>query len=248
VNALALVTVERGIVSKAEVITISGSGAEYSLPLTEADAPNVYVTVTMLGQGNDFRKGIVNLPVAADAQTLNVQVTANPSEAGPRDTVTFDVYVTDQFGQPVQGEFSFSMVDKAVLALADPNALDIFSAYYRNQPLGIETGLSLSVYSGRGLPQAGGLGGGGGDEAFFLREDFPDTAYWHPSLITNAEGRGQVTVTLPDSLTTWHIDVRGLTVDTKVGQAQIELIATKPLLIRPVTRRFHVCDDNELMA
>jgi uncharacterized protein YfaS (alpha-2-macroglobulin family) len=248
VNALALVTVERGIVSKAEVITISGSGAEYSLPLTEADAPNVYVTVTMLGQGNDFRKGIVNLPVAADAQTLNVQVTANPSEAGPRDTVTFDVYVTDQFGQPVQGEFSFSMVDKAVLALADPNALDIFSAYYRNQPLGIETGLSLSVYSGRGLPQAGGLGGGGGDEAFFLREDFPDTAYWHPSLITNAEGRGQVTVTLPDSLTTWHIDVRGLTVDTKVGQAQIELIATKPLLIRPVTPRFLVSGDHVLMA
>jgi len=247
-NALALVTVERGIVSKAEVIIVSGSGTEYQLPLGEDDAPNVYVTVTMLGQGNDFRQGIINLPVAADAQKLNVQVTANPPEAGPRDTVTFDVYVTDQLGQPVQGEFSFSIVDKAVLALADPNAQDIFPAYYSNQPLGIETGVSLSVYTGRNMLQPGGLGGGGGGDQLFLREDFPDTAYWNPALITNADGRGQVTITLPDSLTTWHIDVRGLTVDTKVGQAQTEIIATKPLLIRPVTPRFLVNGDHVLLA
>jgi uncharacterized protein YfaS (alpha-2-macroglobulin family) len=78
VNSLALVTVERGIVSKAEVITLSGSGREYSLPLTEADAPNVYVSVTVLGQGNDFRQGMVNIPVAPDDKELNVQVTSKP--------------------------------------------------------------------------------------------------------------------------------------------------------------------------
>ena len=81
-NALALVTVERGLVSKAEVITLSGSGREYSLPLTEDDAPNVYVSVTVLGQGNDFRYGLVNLPVAPEAQALNVQVLSNPNRGG----------------------------------------------------------------------------------------------------------------------------------------------------------------------
>jgi len=247
-NALALVTVERGIVSKAEVLTVSGSGEEFVLPLTDDDAPNVYVNVTILGQGNDFRQGLVNIPVAPDAQELNVQVIPNPGEAGPRDNVTFDVVVTDHQGQPVEGEFSLAVVDKAVLALADPNAEDILPAYYSNQPLGIETGLSLAAYTGRDALMPGGMGGGGGDNIFFLREEFPDTAYWNPSLITNAEGRGQVTMTLPDSLTTWHIDVRGLTIDTKVGQAETEIVSTKPLLIRPVTPRFLVSGDHVLMA
>jgi hypothetical protein len=247
-NARALVTVERGTVSKAEIITLSGSGREYELPLTAEDAPNVYVSVTALGQGNDFRSGLVNIPVAPDAQQLNVQIASNPPEAGPRDSVTFDVIVTDNQGQPVEGEFSFAMVDKAVLALADPNAEDILPAFYKNQPLGIETGLSLVVYGGRDVAPPGGMGGGGGGDIFVLREDFPDTAYWNPSLITNSEGRGQVTMTLPDSLTTWNIDVRGLTMDTRVGQAKTELVSTKPLLIRPVTPRFLVSGDHVLMA
>src|SRR5215212_2213630 len=247
-NSLALVTVERGLVSKAEIITLSGSGNEYSLPLTEDDAPNVYVSVTVLGQGNDFRYGLVNIPVAPEAESLNVQVTSNPVSAGPRDNVTFDVQVTDQQGQPVEGEFSLSVVDLASLALADPNAEDILPAFYSNQPLGIETGLSVASYSGRNASQAGGGGGGGGAELPILREEFPDTAYWNPSLITNSEGRGEVKMTLPDSLTTWQVDVRGLTVDTKVGQAETQIVATKPLLIRPVTPRFLVNGDHVLMA
>jgi len=246
-NSLALVTVERGLISKAEVLTLSGSGKTYSLPLTEADAPNVYVSVTVLGQGNDFRQGFVNVPVSPDAQSLRVQISPNPTQAGPRDNVTFDVAVTDNAGQPVQGEFSLSVVDKSVLALANPNAEDIVPAFYSNQPLGIETGLSLAAYSRRNALQPGGLGGGGGDVTI-VRQNFPDTAYWNPSLITNPDGHGQVTMTLPDSLTTWHVDVRGLTLDTKVGQADTEIVATKPLLIRPVTPRFLVSGDHVLMA
>ena len=247
-NSIALVTVERGLISKAEVVALSGSGAEYPISITEDDAPNVYLSATVLGQGNDFRQGLVNIPVAPDAQELKVQLFSNPSEAGPRDPVTFDVVVTDNNDQPVQGEFSLSVVDLATLALADSNVEDILPAFYNNQPLGIETGLSLAAYGGREALEAGGLGGGGGDAESFIREDFPDTAYWNPSLITNSEGRGQVTMTLPDSLTTWQVDVRGLTVDTRVGQAETQIVSTKPLLIRPVTPRFLVSGDHVLMA
>ena len=202
----------------------------------------------MLGQGNDFRQGLVNLPVAPDAQKLNVQVLSNPPEAGPRDSVTFDVQVTDNAGAPVEGEFSFSVVDQSVLALANPNAEDILPAYYKNQPLGIETGISVAAYSGRDLNLPGGLGGGGDGIPTVVRENFPDTAYWNPSLITNSEGRGQVVLTLPDSLTTWKVDIRGLTLDTKVGQAETEIVSTKALLIRPVTPRFLVNGDHVQMA
>jgi uncharacterized protein YfaS (alpha-2-macroglobulin family) len=139
-------------------------------------------------------------------------------------------------------------VDQATLALADPNAEDILPAFYKQQPLGIETGLSVAAYTGRDAMQGGGGGGGGGADLPFVREEFPDTAYWNPSLITNSDGRGQVTMTLPDSLTTWQVDVRGLTVDTRVGQTETQIVATKPLLIRPVTPRFLVSGDRVLMA
>jgi len=248
-NSLALVTVERGVISRAEVITLNGGGKEYSLPLTDDDAPNVYVSVTVLGQGNDFRHGLVNIPVAPDAQELNVQVISNPTEAGPRDEVTFDVVVTNNQGQPVEGEFSLSVVDLATLALADPNAQDILPAFYSNQPLGIETSILLEAYSRRNTLRPPDLGGGGGGgEILLVREDFPDTAYWNPALITNSEGRGQVTMTLPDSLTTWQVDVRGLTADTRVGEAETQIVSTKPLLVRPVTPRFLVRGDHVLLA
>ncbi len=248
VNSQALVTVERGVISQSEVIDLSGSGREYSLPLTEADAPNVYVSAIVLGQGNDFRGGLVNLPVAPDDKELNVQVTASPAESEPRQDVTFDVQVTDNQGAPVEGEFSLSVVDKASLALADPNSKDILSAYYSIQPLGVETGLSVAAYTGRDASLPVGGGGGGGGDVPFLREKFPDTAYWNPSLITNSDGRGQVTMTLPDSLTTWQVDVRGLTVDTKVGETSTQVVATRPLLVRPVTPRFLVSGDHVQMA
>jgi uncharacterized protein YfaS (alpha-2-macroglobulin family) len=101
---------------------------------------------------------------------LDVQVTSNPAEAGPRDDVTFDVQVTNNQGQPVEGEFSLAVVDLASLKLADPNSEDILPAFYSEQPLGIQTGLSVAAYTGRNARQPAGGGGGGGGDVPFIRE------------------------------------------------------------------------------
>ncbi len=244
-----LVTVERGKVLSAEVLDLAASGSTYSLDLTDEHAPNVYLSATLLGPDNQFRQGYVDLEVAPTAQELNVELTAKPEINEPRGELTLQLRVTDSNGQPVNGEFSLSVVDKAVLALADPNSPDILSAYYGEQPLGITTGLSLAAYSGRYVIQPGGRGGGGGEGIFPVREEFPDSAYWNPSFITDSNGMGQVTLTLPDNLTTWFVETRGLTLDTRVGQAATEVVTTKPLLVRPVTPRFLVAGDHvELSA
>ena len=56
-------------------------------------------------------------------------------------------------------------------------------------------------------------GGGGLFEAGIvdLRGEFIDTAYWNPSVVTDAAGRATVDVRLPDNLTTWRLDARALT-------------------------------------
>ncbi|MCD4738480.1 MAG: alpha-2-macroglobulin, partial [Anaerolineae bacterium] len=81
-----------------------------------------------------------------------------------------------------------------------------------------------------------------------IREEFADTAAWEPVLVTNADGQAQVTVTLPDNLTTWTARAVGLTAETVVGEATRDIVATKPLLVRPVAPRFFVVDDRAQLA
>ena len=81
-----------------------------------------------------------------------------------------------------------------------------------------------------------------------VRERSPDTAYWEAELVTGADGQAEVTVPLPDNLTTWQVDVRGLTADTRVGQDEGQVVVTKDLLIRPVTPRFLVLGDHSQLA
>lgn len=246
--ALALITTERSTISSSQVVTVPPEGYTFTLPLTDAQAPNIYVAVTMLGPETDFRQGYVNLQVEPSAFKLNVDLKATPQNAKPGDKLTLDLTVTDSKGQPVQAEFSMAVVDLAALALADPNSEEIVPAFYKVQPLGVSTGLTDAVYARRGLPQPGG-GGGGGDAPFDLREKFPDTLYWKADIVTDAQGKAQITLTLPDSLTTWQVDTRGLTKDTKVGQAAVRVVTSKELLIRPQTPRFLVVGDKtELTA
>jgi alpha-2-macroglobulin len=251
--ATALITVERGVVMRYEVRSLAAGGSTIELPLGDEDAPNVYVSVTLLGQSQegqaDFRQGYTTLEVTPVEQTLQVSLTSQPERLAPGEGVTFSIRVTDASGQPVEGEFSISVVDLAVLALTDPNAADILTAFYGTQPLGVRTSLSLAAYANRQFFVTGGLGGGGGAEAAsMVRSDFPDTAYWNATVLTDANGEATVSLRLPDNLTTWQVDVRGLTADTRVGQAQVQVVATKDLLIRPVTPRFLVAGDHALLA
>ncbi|OGN73680.1 MAG: hypothetical protein A2X25_15080 [Chloroflexi bacterium GWB2_49_20] len=241
----ALVSVERGSIHSQQIVRVAAGGSIFSLPLTDADAPNVYVSVTLVG-ASTFRQGFINLPVSPKAQTLKVELTSQPERSEPGGEVTFGLRVTDANGTPVQAEFSLAVVDLAALALADPNSLEILPAFYGNQPLGITTGLSLAAESRRGVNLSGGQGGGGGDGIFVevARQNFPDTAYWSANIVTDADGLAQASIKLPDNLTTWQVDVRGLTKDTRVGQADMQVVSTKQLLVRPVTPRFLVAGDH----
>jgi hypothetical protein len=249
-GAVALVSIERAKVMSTQVVTLSDSSYDLALPLTEADAPNVYVAVTIIGHdGNGksaYRQGYVQLDVSPTVEKLNVQLTASPQNGEPGGKETFSVKVTDSSGKPVQGEFSLAVVDKALLALADPNSVSIDKAFYDTQPLGVQTNLELADYVVLLAPPKSGLGGGqgGGPEIGTLRSNFQDTAYWNATIVTDANGMATVTFTLPDNLTTWVATLRGLTQDMKVGEATTELVTSKQLLVRPETPNFLVAGDH----
>ena len=81
-----------------------------------------------------------------------------------------------------------------------------------------------------------------------IRQEFADTAYWEPLIVTDRHGGASITLTLPDNLTTWTLRGVGLNADTVVGEGTADLIATKPLLVRPVAPRFFVVEDRAQLA
>jgi uncharacterized protein YfaS (alpha-2-macroglobulin family) len=252
----ALITIERGDVLSHQIIQVEDADAMIEIPIEELHAPNIYLSVVLIrpttnGDPASIAVGIVELPVAADALALNVTLTPDRSETEPGKIVTYQLEAQDAQGQPVQAEFTFALADLAALSLTEPNSPSPFDAFYGHQPLRVITGASLAV-SGVGAweaPTVDGIGGGGGDVGVHeVRREFPDTAYWNASVITDSDGLAQVTLTLPDSLTTWRMDARGVTKDTQVGSGIVDLIATKDLLIRPVTPRFFTAGDAASVA
>ncbi len=137
--------------------------------------------------------------------------------------MTFTIHAADAQGHPVQAQLAVSLVDKSVLALAASQSVSLMDTFYAQRDLGVESAATLNLYIDRlNLSQAvgskGGSGGGGGPGGP-TRAVFPDTAYWNPSVVTNAAGNASISVVLPDNLTTWTFSAAGGTQSTLVGES-----------------------------
>jgi len=64
-----------------------------------------------------------------------------------------------------------------------------------------------------------------------LREYFPQTAHWSPSLRTDAKGEGSVTFVMPDTTTAWRLVSRGLTTHHLVGEATASVVTKQPFSV-----------------
>ena len=259
----ALVTVERGDVLTFERITMDSNSYVYELPITPEFAPNVYVSV-MIVKGVDennpvagFRMGIVQLGVSNKQKEITVNITPDREQAGPRETVTYTITTTDYQGEPVQAEVGVGLTDLSVLSIAPENSGPLLSFFYGQQGLAVRTATPLTINTDlltqTTLDTIKGGGGGGGEGGIFdIRQEFVDTPYWNAHVLTDENGMATVEITLPDNLTTWRLDARAVTAGTDgltlVGQNTLDLISTKPLLIRPVTPRFFVVNDAVTLA
>ncbi len=258
----ALVTLERGHIYEHFVMELPTNSEQLEIPITEAMVPNMYVSVVVV-KGVDeadllpsFKVGYASLPIKTDSKELQITLTPNkgPEEMyQPGEAIEYFVNVTDVQGQPVKSELSLALVDKAVLTLSPETPGQLLSTFWRNRGLGVQTGSGLTLAIDRVnlavAPEAKG-GGGGFDEGFgVVRGDFKDTALWVADLVTDENGEGVIETNLPDNLTTWTLTGKGVTgADTLVGEGTVEVVSTKPLLVRSVAPRFFVVGDEATLG
>ena len=78
----------------------------------------------------------------------------------------------------------------------------------------------------------------GAREAVQIRENFNETAFFYPTLVTDEAGNVAFSFTMPESNTTWKLQLLAQTEDLKYGYLAKEVITSKPLMVLPNIPRF----------
>ena len=188
-RATALVTTEREGIRSHRRIAITSTQDAIDVPITEADVPNVYVSVllvkgrTSTDAGADdsdpgkpgFRVGYTELTVDDGSKRLNVAVKADKQEYRPRQEVAVSVNVADAQGRPRASEVTLWAMDYGLLSLTDYKTPDVARAIYARKQLQVQTQDNRARLIGRRpmlvetpgqrLGAGGGRGGGGVDFA-----------------------------------------------------------------------------------
>jgi alpha-2-macroglobulin len=271
-QATALVTTEREGIRSHRQFRLTSTQESIAIPIAEDDIPNVYVSVLLVkgrtrptppangaspqsGSGEDpsdpgkpaFRLGYVELKVEDASKRLSVAVAANKEEYRPANSATVNVTVTDRDGRGGPSEVTLWAVDYGVLSLTAYRTPDVLGSVYVHKALQVLTADSRQrIISRRVLTPKGETDGGGGGAdpgAGTLRKDFRVLAFWLGSVITDAEGRARVDVTLPESLTTYRIMAVAADRDSRFGSGEAEVRINKPLTLKPAYPRFLALGD-----
>ena len=143
---------------------------------------------------------------------------------------------------PVGPPLPFGILDRPI---SSPGALDLIR----------EAGLEIVTSPGLLIPEGGMIdfwedalnlspisgGGAGGSvppEAPRLRQFFPETWTWEPTLLTDEEGKATLTLVAPDNITGWKLSVMGTWREAPAGAPGIafgeaELIAFQEFFVEP---------------
>ncbi|MEI7832905.1 MAG: MG2 domain-containing protein, partial [bacterium] len=94
------------------------------------------------------------------------------------------------------------------------------------------------------------LGGGGVPNGVMptIRKDFADSAFWAPSVKTDANGEATIEIKMPENLTTWKTKVWAMGNGTSVGEGSAESVTSKNVIIRLEAPRFFVQKDEVVLS
>jgi len=260
-HANLLVTTERSSVMSARQIKATGQTVIIDVPITANYAPNVYLSVTFVQDG-DMYTSDQRLVVPARDKFLNLEIISNKEEYKPRETASYTILARDADGAPVSdAEVSLGVVDEAIYSVSPDFSGNIQRQFYGMLYNEIETHLSIS-YSFTGFAGEKPIDLARTKPAYqladfknesdmvqpMIRKEFKDTAYWEPSAFTGKDGRATVKFRLPDNLTTWRATARAVTADTRVGVARQKVIARKDVILRLETPRFMTQGDTVTLS
>ena len=267
-----LVTVEGDSVYEYFVREFEGTSGTLEIDVKGEYAPNVNVYALVISNMTQYTSS-ENLIVPPEDKFLDVQILSDKETYAPGEEAVFSIVVKDSEGNPVSAELSLGIVDESLYAIAEESTEEIGKFFYGPRWSSVSTQMSWNSYGGvlydvaeeagqtaatasPGAPSVGaddrdmkaeGAANGGFATAE-TRKYFPDTAFWHAHVKTDANGQATVRVTMPDTLTTWRATARAIDKTFRVGQTAEKTITRKDLLVRLETPRFLTQNDELLIS
>ena len=246
-----LVTTELDSVMMARHQYVPGRTVVLDVPIEANYAPNVFLNVTFVQNGDMFT-GDQRLLVPARDKVLNLEIISNKQEYKPRETASYTVLARDADGAPVRdAEVSLGVVDEAIYGISPDFSGNIRQQFYGLRYNSVQTHLSVAYWfqgfagekpvdlaSTKPSYQLADFKNEEQQVQPTIRKQFKDTAYWQPAAVTGSDGRATVKFRLPDNLTTWRATARAVTSDTKVGVSRSKVISRKDVILRVETPRF----------
>ena len=256
-----LVTTELSTIFKEWRIDAVGRAVMIDIPIEERYSPNVFLNVCYVKDGEMFTSDRL-LSVPARDKFLKLEITPDKPQYKPRDPASYTIHARNADGTPAAGvELSFGVVDEAIYSVRPDAAEDIRRTFYGQRYRSVNTSFSSTF----------GFTGFSGTKQFELaqrrrsyqladfknenqlaeakiRKEFKDTAFWQPEVVTGADGKATVKLTLPDNLTTWRATARAVTADLKVGSKVSRVLSRKDLILRLETPRFLTEGDTAVVS
>ncbi|MDX2152030.1 MAG: alpha-2-macroglobulin family protein [Bryobacteraceae bacterium] len=231
-----------------QTLNIEGPSTTIDVPIRNEYAPNFFVSVTFLRNGQLYQ-GLKNIKVPPVEQQLTVSLTSSKAEYKPGEPAMFTLEARDHTGRAANAEFSLGVVDEAIYAVRREMLPEILNFFYGRSWNRVTYSSSLSYYfqgeAGKRPMQLARLKSPSLAQLKperlvdpSIRKAFPDTAFWAASLRTDGNGRASAQFSFPDALTTWRATARGVTEDTMVGSAVHRVTVRKNLILRLTTPRF----------
>ena len=192
-RASLLVTTERSSVMSARQIKAAGKTTIIEVPIERDYAPNVFLGVTFVRDG-DMYTSDQRLMVPARDKMLDLEIISNKEEYKPRETASYTILARDADGVPVSdAEVSLGVVDEAIYGVSPDFSGNIRQLFYGTLYNEVGTNLSISYsftgYAGekpidlaRTKPsyQLADFKNESDMVQPVIRKDFKDTAYWEP--------------------------------------------------------------------
>ena len=237
-GATALLTVEGQRLYERRLVPLRGKSTRLEVTVKPQYAPNFFVSVAFV-RNKQFMNDEKRIKVSVVERKLQVRVRPDKRRYAPGETATYELRAADWQGNPVSAELSVGVVDEAIYALEPESAPPMLGFFYPPRANQVQTAYSFpQIYLDADKAGAG----------ISVRRHFPDTAYWNPAVVTDAQGRAKVSFVMPDTLTTWRATVRGVTMDTAVGEAVSMARVSKDLLVRLQAPRFLVQGDRVTLS
>ncbi|WP_009631786.1 alpha-2-macroglobulin family protein [Synechocystis sp. PCC 7509] len=238
------------------IVPVIGAAPQIQFQVTADMLPNAAVEAVLVRQGEPLaqvepgkldklvRVGFAPFKTNLDDKYLNVQAKATNQSLQPGAEQTLQLEMMDRENKPIQGQFTVMVVNEAVLQLSGYRVPDLVSTVYAEQPISTRFAdnrpdVVLQPLSSP-LQKGWGYGGGLSNSAAStrIRENFQALAYYNGSVLTDAEGKANITFKLPDNLTTWRVMVVATDGNLNFGNGETTFITTKPLLTNPVLPQF----------